>query len=428
MRTPEGVLVISADDGIRRRMLEAVGRAGHGAFGVSTVAQAGGRQGRVDAGVVVLDRDAWESGGHSLVREDGPRVLMVADPAAMRRKLVFEEQGIERMLSMPVSDLEVFLAIDEVLESERRQPASKGRRSSPGAAAPVPETRTGRESSSHEVAEAVHKLANTLRAGKAKLSNISPVTIELQGVVGDPNSGVDDVIARVERDPKLVAELLRAANSAAYRGMPKVLDLGEAGRRLGIRRLGEIAQREALRGAFRSHHKGWARVLGRMWRNTVVTAEAARTLAERMELRNLGAIYTMGLFVDIGQVLVVDLARGLGWSPPPDGFPRGQLARELKGRHAELGTLLLKSWELPTSMLAIALHHHDPEKLPSGTPVARHAWLLSGISSAVAAGGFEHWEGEYGGPDPKLAAAALGVPTEWLMEAVEGAMNDWHDE
>ncbi len=428
MRAPEGVLVISTNDELRRRVLEAVGRAGHAGIGVRTVQQAGGRQGRMAANLVVLDRKAWEAGGDSLIREEGPRLLMVADPAAMRRKLVFEESGIEWMLTTPVSDLELFIAIDEVLGRERRRPVSKGRTSGPEAAPPDSESREGDESSPAEVVAAVHKLANALRAGKASLSNISPVAVDLQGVVGDPDMGVADVIAKVERDPKLVAELLRAANSAAYRGMPKVLDLGDAGRRLGTRRLGEIAQREALRGAFRSPHKGWARVLGRMWRNTVVTAEAARTLGERMELRNLGALYTMGLFVDIGQVLVVDMARGLGWSPPADGVPRGQLALELKGRHAALGTLLLKSWGLPASMLAISLHHHDPGKLPSGTPVARHAWLLAGVSSAVSAAGFEPWEGEYGGPDPKLAAAALGIPVEWLTTAVGSAMDDWNEE
>jgi HD-like signal output (HDOD) protein/CheY-like chemotaxis protein len=432
MRQPVGVMVVVPDDLEREAVVDAVSRTGHQAVGVHSVDEARGRSGRRTAEVLLFDRRGWEDGGRAYVdalRGDGaPRVLMLADEGVLRRRDVFEDAGVEDFVAEPLSDLELLLRIDEVLD---REPPEAPAASAPvhEEAAPVPEDSSEDASwrDGKDVGGALVALADALRAGKAEVSNLSPVAIELQGVVGDPDARVQDMIRHVDRDPNLVAALLRASNSAIFRGMPQVVDLQEAGRRLGTRRLGEIAQREALRGAFSSPHKGWSRVLGKMWRNTVLIAEASRTLAERMRMRRLGAIYTTGLFVDLGQVLIVDMYRKLGYPAPKDGLPRGELARELRERHAAMGVLLLKSWGMPSSVLAVALHHHDPSELPSGTPVSRHAWIIGAVSGALARKGYAPWAGEQAGPDQRLATAALGLPIDLLNEVVDAAIADWND-
>jgi len=427
-----GVMVIVPDQRAREALVEAIGRTGHQAFGVESVDQARARRGRREAGLVVFDRRGWVAGGRAYVQESQSplcaRVMMVADETGLRRSDEFEEEGVEAFIAEPLSELELLLCIDDLLVSERAEaPVEPEEESEPVGGETVPEENEG-WAEGRDVEGAVQELARSLRNGTAKVSNISPLAVELQGVVGDPRARVSDMVKLVNRDPNLVSTLLRASNSAAYRGMPRVLDLEEAGRRLGTRRLGEIAQREALRGAFSSSHKGWSRVLGKYWRNAIITAEASRTLAERMNLSSLGAIYTMGLFLDMGLVLITDMYRELGYPCPRDGLPKGDLAKELAARHPALGMLLLKSWEMPPSMLTIALHHHEPDKLPPGTPVSRHGWILGGVSTAIAESGLLTWQGDQLGPDLKIASAALGIPRAWILEAVEEAIKDWKGE
>ncbi len=430
MLSPVRVLVISPDKEVRDKLVQAVGRTGHFAYGVRDADEGRARHGRREASVLVFDREGWVQGGQKFLLEHEvgarPRVLMVADAAAVRRRDEFEDEGVEELLPEPLSQLQLFLSIDALLAREQAEepvaitePVDE---SGPVEPNQPDEAWLGRE----EVDVALTKLADDLRSGAGTVSKISPVAVELQGILADPLVKVSEMVAAVQRDPNLVSSLLRASNSAAYRGMPKVLDLEEAGRRLGTRRLGEIAQREALRGAFSSPHKGWSRVLSKLWRNTVVMAEAGRTLAERMKAPRLGAVYTMGLFIDLGQVLVVDLYRRLGYPPPVDGLARGDLANELRDRHAALGMLLLKSWDMPSSLLAVTLHHHDPSVLPPGTPVARHAWIFGAVSAALSEQGFMSWEGAQLGPDLRLAAAALGVPPEWVSKAVEQSISEWN--
>lgn len=430
MLAPVRVLIITPNKATRDQLVQAVGRTGHFAYGVLDVEEGRARRGRRAASVLVFDRQGWLSGGQKFLLEyeesERPRVLMVADATAARRRDELEDAGVEELLPEPLSQLQLFLSIDELLARERSAAPTAAVEPSEDKKPVEPNTPDDHWEGRAGVPAALSQLADDLRGGAGSVSKISPVAVELQGILGDPLVKVSDMVAAVQRDPNLVSSLLRASNSAAYRGMPKVLDLEEAGRRLGTRRLGEIAQREALRGAFSSPHKGWGRVLGKLWRNTVVTAQAGRALGERMKAPRLGAIYTMGLFLDLGQVLVVDLYRKLGYPPPSDGLPRGELAVELRERHSALGMLLLKSWDMPASLLAVALHHHDPGALPSGTPVAKHAWIYGAVSGALAQQGFMSWEGEQLGPDTREAAAALGVPVEWVTMSVQQAISEWH--
>ena len=58
--------------------------------------------------------------------------------------------------------------------------------------------------------------------------------------------------------------------------------------------------------------------------------------------------------------------------------------------------------------------------------VAKHAWIYGAVSGALAKQGFMSWEGEQLGPDTREAAAALGVPVEWVTMAVQQAISEWH--
>ncbi len=445
MLPPANVLIVDTDEAHALKLSQVVDRAGHMSFVASNTEEAKTRRGRRDIHLVLFTSAAWKDGGPEFVKSlagsvDGVRVAMVGSSRLLRRAAEYEALGVQQLLTEPVSSLEMLVSLDALLEGPKasldvvndaaadnydEEPAEETAAERPAGSPAPSEPHEEPWADPNEVRTQLHGLANDLRTGNANLKDISPVAIELQGLVGDPETTLPKLVEKIEQDPKLAAAILKASNAAAYRGMPNVIDLESAGRRLGTRRLGEIAQTEALRSAFTSRVKGWSRLLSRMWRTTVVTAQTTRDIAERLGERNLGAVYTMALFHNLGEVLIIGLYQQLGYTAPRSGIADGALEREMNAQHTALGTLLLRSWGMPPSIAAVAFHHHDPGQLPSGTPVARHAWMVGGAYQAVVQAGYEYKKKKLEGPPVAQAAAALGIKPEYFNLAAEAAIARW---
>jgi HD-like signal output (HDOD) protein/FixJ family two-component response regulator len=440
-RAPVHVLVIDPDTQRRAEALRAVERIGHLGTGITSHEEALARRGREAASVLMIAPSLWEQGGRDLVRrladrEQGVRLLVLGDEGVANRGPELMDQGVQAVLVAPLSTLELGEVVERLLQGPAARVRERGVDTGPvaalrdpeagGGAEPEPESADGGEPDDPGLQDRFRELAEALRNGSVEVTNISPVALELQGLVADGGSNLPDLVGKIEQDPNLAAEVLKAANAAAYRGMPPVLDLFTAGRRLGGRRLGEVAQMAALRGAFTTRAQGWGKLLGRMWRHTVVSAQAARMLAERVGDPSRGEVYTMALFANLGEVLVVDLFKSSGAEAPLRGIADGSLRRAMDAQHAALGALLLRSWKLPSSVASIALSHHDPSPLPPGTPIARHAWMIGACQQAVAQlPGFDYKRRHREGPPLAAAAASLGLDSAVLAQVAEAAAGAW---
>jgi len=388
---------------------------------------------------MLFSAELWGEGGASLIAhfaEKGKvcRVLLCGDDGAQGSRAELIDAGVQAVLLLPLSGGELSAAIDAVMAGppagvELPKP-SEAIRDTEGDEVPVDEgdiEASGEVEESDEVREHIQNLAGQLAVGEAVLSNISPVAVELQGLsLGKEAPAMPALLEKIERDPNLAAAVLRAANSVAHRGMPRVLDLHAAGRRLGTRRLGEVAQMAALRGAFEASPKsGWSELLSRMWRNTVTTAHTCRLLAGELGIGHPGQAYSMALFHNLGEVLVVDLYKQKGESPPTGGKAAGGLRRHMDAHHCALGELLIRSWGLPGSLAALSRAHHDPSKLPAGTPLARSSWLVAGAFQAALQEGADYKDTHEEGPPLEVCCAALGVGAEQMLDAARRASAWW---
>ncbi len=439
MRPPLHIMVVDTDLERRGANLKAVDRIGHRATGVDSIDEVRQRRGRVTPDLLVFSEPCWADGGRQYVREQmekgGVRVLIVGDSASLGRSPELMDQGAQGVLLYPLSTAELDRAFEALMtgppatvfltgEMETVGEDDEEEESIEEAPKLSPEERDAKRS---KMRVQIQDLAGSLRSGKATISNISPIAMELQGLcASDEPPTLGTLVRKLEQDPNLAKSVLKASNTAAYRGMPAVLDLTAAGRRLGTRRMGEVAQMEAIKGAFTvKKETGWSKVLSKMWRTTVTTAHACRQMADRLGGANRGELYSMALFHNLGEILVIDLYRKMGEPAPSRGFVTGGLLEDMDKMHADLGALLLKSWGMPTSLAAIAMAHHDPSALPPGTPLARHAWLIGGCYRAVVAAGFDYKKPHSQGPPLEAAAAVLGVPGDAFREIAEASVEWW---
>jgi HD-like signal output (HDOD) protein/DNA-binding response OmpR family regulator len=440
------VAVIHGDESLRERYVGDITRLGHSATGVESTEHLRGGRGKKQPTMLLCSVKCWRESGPAFVRglsekSVHPRVIVVGTHRTLRSEDELRDSGVQLLLVDPVPALELErhfkfllteppasegLGSDDIdTQRKRREESSSG--SSPGVAA----ASAGKGGSSSEgkavspMREEVLELAEKLRSGNARVSNISPIAMELQALCAEGPASMSELVEKIEQDPNLAAATLRASNSVAYRGMPRVIDIRAAGQRLGTRRLGEVAQTEAIKGVYGGRKQGWGRLLMKMWRHTVITAHAARLLGERLELTNQQAIYSMALLHNIGEVLIVDLYRKAEYEAPKDGIATGALLRDMNRRHSALGALLLKSWDFPPALSSIALAHHDPSTLPDGTPLSRHAWLIGALASVAMAGPTQYKEMPAGGPPLGMAATVLGIRSDEFEPIVDAAQKWW---
>jgi len=440
------VAVVHGDDSLRERYVREITRLGHSVTGVESTDQLRGGRGKKPLTILLCSVKCWRENGPAFVRglaekSAHPRVLVVGTHRTLRNEEELRDSGVQLLLVDPVPTLEMerqfqFLLTEppaseglgnEDVDTQRKRRAQSSSATS-SAGAPVSAGENGGSKSRKAVSplrDEVLELAERLRSGNARVSNISPVAMELQALCAEGPASMSELVEKIEQDPNLAAATLRASNSVAYRGMPRVIDIRAAGQRLGSRRLGEVAQTEAIKGVYSGRKQGWGRLLMKMWRHTVITAHAARVLGERLELPNQQAIYSMALLHNIGEVLIVDLYRNAKHEAPEDGIATGPLLQDMNRRHSALGALLLKSWDFPPALSSIALSHHDPSDLPAGTPLSRHAWLIGAIASVAMAGPTKYKEVTAAGPPLGMAANALGMRSDEFEPVVDNAHKWW---
>jgi HD-like signal output (HDOD) protein len=419
------IIVLDEDPERREAARVMVDRIGHRCTALDTVQGVVSRRGRLVPDLLLFSEGCWSDGGSQYLLKEGDgagfRVLILGSSGALSRLPELLDEGAQGVLPVPLSPAQLDAAVEVVMagppacaEMERVGP-----RPSLSDCDKVDKRAAMREQ--------VQVLAKDLREGRARLSAISPVAMELQTLCsGDDPPSLRQLVTKIEQDPNLATSVLKASNCVAYQGMPAVLDMAAAGRRLGLRRLGEVAQMEAIRGVFSAHRAtGWSKLLSKMWRNTVTTAHACRLMADRLGGSSRGQVYSMALFHNLGEILIIDLYRSMGELPPKDGFAQGGLREDMDRNHQELGALLVKSWDMPATLAAICLAHHDPSQLPAGTPLARHAWLIGGCYRAVVEAGFTYKLGHGAEPPLEAASSVLGVGMTGFREVAEESVRWW---
>lgn len=190
---------------------------------------------------------------------------------------------------------------------------------------------------------------------------------KLAQIIADPDHDRSDVIRIIKADPALVADSLRAANSAGIRRSKRMIATPEAALAL----LGEqwlvrvVVARSA--GVLHASLPGYGLAQRGLWDASIRMAVASELLATRAGVVPQVA-YTAALIADVGKLVLSDfLAR-----------VRGELVRALRGPvsfdaversllgldHAELSARLAEAWEFPESIVTAMRYHHRPSEAP----------------------------------------------------------------
>lgn len=172
----------------------------------------------------------------------------------------------------------------------------------------------------------------------------------------DPMQSTRGLAARVARDPNLVVEVIRMANSAGYRGAEPVGDLMLAIVRLGTEGLRRAVAKVLLKPIFDDQSNPLlARTTARLWQQSEIQADLCLGQAAGAGLDPMDA-FMAGLLHNVGwtatfRVLDADPQCGRGRLPDPLS---AAFVGALAAPRDQLGAALLRAWDLSPGLNRLA--------------------------------------------------------------------------
>ena len=254
------------------------------------------------------------------------------------------------------------------------------------------------------------------------LPTLPSVVLHIMRLVSDPNTTMAQLEALLLRDPAIVLKVLQVANSPVFAGS------GHKGRwtltdalvRLGLRKVGAIAQQIALINTFvRPEESDFD--LGRFWQHSVASALVANELCEgkMVELPEpieFNDYWIASLLHDAGKLVqgffyyqwVERIIRQMDGGKVPYYKAEAEMSAGIN--HSTVGQLLLEKSAMPPELIQAVRLHHTPGDSPSGLVALIH--VADNIAKDIGLGYTEAEKGDYS----RAALAALGLSREGVRK------------
>lgn len=198
-----------------------------------------------------------------------------------------------------------------------------------------------------------------------------PIVVNtLLNELDNPDANIKKIEETIEKDPLLVAKVLRMANSAYY-GFPRsVATVREAIILLGFNTIRSIALAISIKSIMNVDVSGyWIGSIKGLWEHSLLTAGGSRVIAKKLKLQDPEKYFVAGLLHDIGKIILSDIAKEYKVQFLKNFLfynkTISQSEEEIIGiSHNVVGHLLANYWNLPQFISDVILYHDDPLKAP----------------------------------------------------------------
>lgn len=246
--------------------------------------------------------------------------------------------------------------------------------------------------------------ARTLVNETDRLVSLPAVYFEVRRIVDRPDSDIIDVAKAIATDVALTARLLRIVNSPIYAQARPVETVTRAVSLLGINQVHDLCLAASLANTFAKVEPRQMDV-ARFWRDSLLRATAARSLAHDCRLVDRERLFVLGLLADVGHMVmylrIPEEMNGLRTALHGESEPLHRLERRLLGcDYAQVGGALLRHWRLAEGVCLPVEQQTAPGP---GQERAGESALLNIVAGAV--------EARNRGGD----LAAFTTPAAWRM-------------
>ena len=198
---------------------------------------------------------------------------------------------------------------------------------------------------------------------------------KLATYVDNDTASIAGLARDISADPRITAVLLKLTNSASVGLSKKVTRVFDAVNLLGIRRTialilsdGVLTTQSTMMRALPEEFQLWFHM------RSVLIACTASTFARKMHGVCEDTAYVLGLFQEMGILVLAHAFRDRYLQLIERFRTVAQLRlhsteqQHLGLTHADVSAALMQKWELPMPLVALVAAHHDPARLPFGSP------------------------------------------------------------
>ena len=238
----------------------------------------------------------------------------------------------------------------------------------------------------------------------SSIPSMPPAATEVAHLLQDPESSIKEIVRAIEYDPGLASNILRMANSAYYGFTEPVCSIRDAIVRLGTNSIFQMVVTWAISPLAQRNVPGYGLSSGQLWEHSIAVAVGAEQLAWELNLKSAAHVFTAGLLHDIGKVVLGKFVE-VDISAIMEVVSQRKVSFEVAEQqvlgidHAEIGAILLETWNLPPSVSEVSRWHHQPEWTSGEMPavdlvhVADTMCLMGGIGTGID-GAYYHTSAE----------------------------------
>lgn len=184
----------------------------------------------------------------------------------------------------------------------------------------------------------------------------------------DPDMRAKKLAELIETDQTLTSKILRSANSPYYGSAGQVSTIELAIVVMGLNTIKEIIVSMVVQKMF-NQDLSYLFNLKLFWDYSIFCGAAARSIARRIGYKKSGEAFVAGLMHDMGYLVIVkyftNQYREVLYLVESGKYNLYQAEKLVIGAtHADIGSWLVKKWNLPDSLFyAIMYHHTDPSEV-----------------------------------------------------------------
>ncbi|MBI9078624.1 MAG: HDOD domain-containing protein [Pseudodesulfovibrio sp.] len=186
---------------------------------------------------------------------------------------------------------------------------------------------------------------------------------------GGSMASLQDVGETLSKDQGLTTRVLSLANSAYYGLQAEVKSVPRAAAVLGMAEIRNIVLTLGVNGLTAKYDMPGDFNLGEYWKHQFFVAMIGKELSRMTEIGNPDNLFTVGLLHDLGK-LITAMRRPDDWQAMYNLAEREEmLDAEAEDEywgldHAVVGSLVLRSWDLPADLVEPVNWHHSPALAP----------------------------------------------------------------
>jgi HD-like signal output (HDOD) protein len=230
------------------------------------------------------------------------------------------------------------------------------------------------------------------------LPSVPQIITEVSILLDNDRTSAADLCKVISRDQAIVTKILAVANSPLY-GLPRRVSTIEfAVVIIGFEHMRNILVALSLVEAFKSRStSSWDHHA--YWMHSLLTATAAKRIADDLRYPKSGEVFTAGLLHDLGLVVlqrympkeftkVIEMVEG-------EQISHFAAELEVLGfTHQDIAEFLLEKWNFPPYIIESVLFHHQPSLAENGKVLASLIHLADYMTQQMNVGAF-NWDDNY---------------------------------